>query len=43
MSEKTTQKLLIATLERVRKHGKMGESFDKAVSRLLDEVEENDI
>ena len=39
MGEKTTQKLLKTTLERLRTKGRMGESFDKAVSRLLDEVE----
>jgi len=35
----TTQKLEKDTLERVRKHGKMGESFDRAIDRLLDEVD----
>ena len=35
----TTQKLGKDTLERVRKHGKMGESFDRAIDRLLDEVD----
>jgi len=39
MSEKTTQKLLKTTLERLRDKGRCGESFDKTVSRLLDEVE----
>lgn len=35
----TTQKLEKETLERVRKHGRMGESFDRAIDRLLDEVD----
>jgi len=39
MSENTTQKLLKTTLERLRDKGRMGESFDKAVNRLLDQVE----
>jgi len=39
MSQKTTQKLSKTTLERLRDKGRMGESFDEAVCRLLDEVE----
>jgi len=39
MSETITQKLLKTTLVRLRELGKGGESFDKTVSRLLDEVE----
>jgi len=39
MSETITQKLLKTTLERLRDHGRMGESFDEAVTRLLNEVE----
>jgi len=35
----TTQKLDKDTLERVRTHGKMGESFDRAIDRVLDEIE----
>jgi len=35
----TTQKLGKDTLERVRTHGKMGESFDRAIDRVLDEIE----
>jgi len=31
------------TLERLREYGKMGDSFDKVVNRLLDEVKGNDI
>ena len=39
---KTTQKLDEETLERLREHGKMGDSFDSVVNRLLDEVEDDD-
>jgi len=39
---KTTQKLEEATLERLRDHGKMGDSFDSVVNRLLDEIESED-
>jgi len=39
---KTTQKLEEATLERLRDHGKMGDSFDSVVNRLLDEIEDED-
>ena len=35
----TTQKLDKDTLERVRTHGKMGESFDRAIDRVLDEID----
>ena len=35
----TTQKLEKDTLERLRHHGKMGDSFDSVVNRLLDECE----
>lgn len=35
----TTQKLEKDTLERVRKHGRMGESFDRAIDRVLDEID----
>ncbi len=38
----TTQKLGKVTLERLREHGKMGDSFDSVVNRLLDEVEDDD-
>jgi hypothetical protein len=38
----TTQKLGKVTLERLRGHGKMGDSFDSVVNRLLDEVEDDD-
>jgi len=40
---KTTQKLELDTLHRLRQHGKMGDSFDGVVNRLLDEVEKNEI
>jgi len=36
----TTQKLERDTLERVRKHGRMGESFDRAIDRVLDEIDD---
>jgi uncharacterized protein (UPF0371 family) len=39
MSE-TTQKIRKETLERLRDRGRMGDSFDQAVSRLLDQVED---
>jgi len=39
---KTTQELDEETLERLREHGKMGDSFDSVVNRLLDEVEDDD-
>jgi len=35
----TTQRLDHTTLNRVRKYGKMGESFDQALSKVLDRVE----
>jgi len=38
----TTQKLEKDTLERLRHHGKMGDSFDSVVNRLLDEIETED-
>jgi len=40
---KTTQKLESDTLRRLREHGKMGDSFDGVVNRLLDEVESEDL
>jgi len=39
---KTTQKLDHVTLERFRKHGKMGDSFDKVANKVLDEAESKD-
>jgi len=41
--DNSTQKMKKRTLERVRNYGRMGESFDKAVNRLMDKVEENAI
>jgi len=37
----TTQKIRKDTLERLREHGKMGDSFDSVVNRLLDEVDDD--
>jgi len=42
MSTKTTQKIDFVTLKRVRNYGKMGDSFDKALCNLLDELEEKE-
>jgi len=39
---KTTQKLDDETLKRLREHGKMGDSFDSVVNKLLDEIEDED-
>ncbi len=36
----TTQKIRKETLERLRNHGRMGESFEQVVSRLLDQLEQ---
>ncbi len=38
----TTQRLAKTTLIRVKKHGTMGESFDSALSRLLDRIEQGE-
>ena len=37
---KTTQKLDDETLDRVRDHGKMGDSFNGVLIRLLDRIED---
>ncbi len=37
---KTTQKLEEETLERVRKQGKMGDSFNGVLNRLLDKIDD---
>jgi len=37
---KTTQKLDEETLERLRDHGKMGDSFNGVLNRLLDKVDD---
>ena len=36
----TTQKLDEDTLERVRKQGKMGDSFNGVLNRLLDKIDD---
>ena len=42
MSQKvTTMKVDKETLDRLKKHGKMLDSYDRVVNRLLDEVEKN--
>lgn len=38
----TTQRISLATLERFRKHGKMGDSFDKVANIVLDRAENKD-
>ncbi len=35
----TTQKLDKETLERLRDHGKMGDSFNRVLNRLLDKID----
>jgi len=37
----TTQRLEVQTLERFRKFGKMGESFDRVANKVLDQAEAN--
>ena len=39
----TKMKVKRETLDRLKEHGKMGDSFEKVVNRLLDEVERNEI
>ena len=41
-SSHTTQRLGNSTLNRVKKYGKMGESFDEALSKLLDRIEQEE-
>ena len=36
----TTQKLDVETLERLRDHGKMGDSFNGVLNRLLDKIDD---
>ena len=36
----TTMKIKKETLERLKEHGEMGDSFEDVVNRLLDEAEE---
>ncbi len=38
----TTQRLAHTTLNRVKKYGKMGESFDQALVKVLDRIEEEE-
>jgi len=38
----TTQRLTDSTLKRLKKHGNMGESFDTALSRVLDRIEQGE-
>jgi len=38
----TTQRMSDITLKRVKKTGNMGESFDTALSRLLDRIEQGE-
>ena len=36
----TTQRLEEETLDRIRDHGKMGESFNVVLNKVLDEIED---
>jgi len=36
----TTQRLEEETLDRIRDHGKMGESFNQVLERVLDEIDD---
>jgi len=38
----TTQRLDHSTLNRIRKYGKMGETFDQVLSKVLDRIEEGE-
>jgi len=38
----TTQRLDHSTLNRIRKYGKMGETFDQVLSKVLDRIEEEE-
>ena len=40
--QNTTQRLSISTLARVRSFGKMGQSFDQALVKVLDKIEEGE-
>jgi len=40
MSSHTTQRLDVSTLHRIRKYGKMGETFDQALNKVLNKAEE---
>ena len=39
----TTMKIKKETLERLREHGRMGDSFEQVVNRLLDDAEELEV
>lgn len=39
MTDSTTQKLKTKTLERVQKYGKMGDTFDDVLNKILDMME----
>jgi len=36
----TTQRLEEKTLDRIRNHGKMGESFNVVINKVLDQIED---
>ena len=40
--ETTTQRLRISTLNKVRAHGRCGESFDAVVNRVFDEFDRHE-
>lgn len=39
LTDSTTQKLKTKTLERLQKHGKMGDTFDDVLNKVLDKLE----
>lgn len=39
MSDSTTQKLKTKTLERAKKYGEMGDTFDDVVNKIIDLLE----
>ena len=39
----TTQRMTDTTLKRVKEHGKMGDSFDDALNRILDKIEKEEM
>lgn len=41
MTDSTTQKLRTETLERCKKYGKMGDSFDDVLNKILDKLEKS--
>ncbi len=40
LSQQSTMKTTVETLQRLKKHGKMGNSYDYVVNKLLDKAEE---